>query len=62
MTTNSADYCMLFNEWASSKLIRLEVDIGSVLESEFGLKWRYGLLCILKVVSRKPTPYKVKVP
>ena len=61
MATNSADYCMLFNEWASSKLIRLEVDIGSVLESEFGLKWSYGPLCILKVVSRKPIPYKVKV-
>ena len=40
MATNSADYCMLFNEWASSKLIRLEVDIGSVLESEFGPKRR----------------------
>ena len=33
MATNSADYCMLFSEWASSKLIRLEVNIGSVLES-----------------------------
>ena len=40
MATNSADYCMLFNEWASSKLIRLEVDIGSVPESEFGPKRR----------------------
>ena len=46
MATNSADYCILFIEWALSKLIRLEVDIDSVLESEFGLKWRYGPLCI----------------
>ena len=59
MTTNSADYCMLFNEWASSKLIRLEVDIGSVLESEFGPNWRYGALCILKVVSSKTKGFKV---
>ena len=55
MTTNSADYVMLFNEWALSKsrvcLLRLEIDIGSVLESEFGPKWRYGVLCMLKVVS-----------
>ena len=53
MATNSAYYCMLFSEWASSKLIRLEVDIGSVPESEFGPKWRYGVLCILKVLSSK---------
>ena len=55
MTTSSADYVMLFNEWALSKsrvcLLRLEIDIGSVLESEFGPKWRYGALCMLKVVS-----------
>ena len=25
-------------------LIRLEVDMGSVLESELGQKWRYGVL------------------
>ena len=40
MTTNSADYCMLVNEWAWSKsqvcLLRLEVDMGSALESELG--------------------------
>ena len=40
MTTDSADYCMLVNEWAWSKsqvcLLRLEVDMGSVLESELG--------------------------
>ena len=48
MTTDSADYCMLVNEWAWSKsrvcLLRLQVDMGSVLESELGQKWRYGAL------------------
>ena len=48
MTTESADYCMLVNEWAWSRsrvcLLRLEVDLGSVLESELGQKWRYGAL------------------
>ena len=40
MTTHSADYCMLVNEWPWSKSqvcsLRLEVDMGSVLESELG--------------------------
>ena len=40
MTINSADYCMLVNEWAWSKprvcLLMLELDMGSVLESELG--------------------------
>ena len=48
MTTKSADYCMLVNEWAWSRsrvcLLRLEVDLGSVLESELGQKWRYSAL------------------
>ena len=47
MTTDSADYCMLVNEWAWLKsvcLLRLQVDMGSVLESELGQKWRYGAL------------------
>ena len=48
MTTESADYCMLVNEWAWSRsrvwLLRLEVDLGSVLESELGQEWRYGAL------------------
>jgi len=45
MTTESADYCMLVNEWVWSKSQRLEVDsVGSVLESELGQKWRYGAL------------------
>ena len=48
MTTKSADYCMLIDEWAWSKsqvcLLRLEVDLGSVLESELSQKWRYGAL------------------
>ena len=46
MTTNSADYCMLVKEWAWSKsrdcLLRLEVETGSVFESELGQKWKYG--------------------
>ena len=59
MTTESADYCMLVNEWAWLRsqvcLLRLEVDLGSVLESELGQNRRYGALkaCIyrLKLVS-----------
>ena len=35
MTTDGADYCMLINEWVSSKsrdcLLRPEVDMGAVL-------------------------------
>ena len=49
VTNESADYCMFANEWAWSKLrvclLRLEVDLGSVLESELGQKWRY---CVSK--------------
>ena len=48
MQTESADYCRLVNEWAWSRsrvcLLRLEVDLGSVLESELGQKWRYSAL------------------
>ena len=48
LTTKSADYCMLVNEWAWLRLrvylLRLEVDLGSVLESELGQKWRYSVL------------------
>ena len=48
MLTESADYCMLVNEWTWSRsrvcLFRLEVDLGSCLESELGQKWRYGAL------------------
>ena len=48
MTTESVDYCMLVNEWAWSKsqvcLLKLEVDLGSVLESELGQEWRYSAL------------------
>ena len=45
LTTDSggADYCMLVNEWVWLKsrvcLLRLEVDLGSVFESELGHKW-----------------------
>ena len=48
LPTKCADYCMLVNEWAWLRsrvcLLRLEVDMGSVLESELGKKWRYGAL------------------
>ena len=48
MATDSAEYCMLINEWVWSKsrdyLLRPEVDMGAVLESEIGQKWRYGAL------------------
>ena len=41
----SADYCLLVNEWVWLRsqvcLLRLEVDLGSVVEAEFGQKWRY---------------------
>ena len=44
----SANHCMLVNEWAwlTSQvcLLRLEVQLASVLESELGQKWRYGAL------------------
>ena len=44
----SADYCMLVNEWvwltSQVCLLRLEVELGSVLESELGQKWRYSAL------------------
>ena len=37
MTTESADYCMLINEWEWLRsrlcLLKLEVDLGSALES-----------------------------
>ena len=42
MATDSADYYMLVNEWVWSKsrdcLLRPEVDMGAVLESELGQK------------------------
>ena len=48
MTTESANYRMLLNEWVWSRsqvcLLRLKVDLGSVLESELVQKWRYGAL------------------
>ena len=44
MATDSADYDMLVNEWVGSKsrdcLLRPEVDMGAVLESELGQKGR----------------------
>ena len=55
MQTESADYCMLVNEWAWSRsrvcLLRLEVDLGSVLESKLGQKWRVKGMHRLKLVS-----------
>ena len=44
MATDSADYYMLVNEWVWSKsrdcLLRPEVDMGAVFESDLGQKWR----------------------
>ena len=44
----SADYCMLVNEWAwlTSRvcLLRLDVELASVLESKISQKWRHGAL------------------
>ena len=34
MTTERADYCMLVNERVWLQLLRLEVDLSSVLETE----------------------------
>ena len=71
MTADRADHCMLVNKWGWSRswvrLLRLEVDLGSVLESELGqrygqvyakrsLKWKKGLngstLCLTRVHAR----------
>ena len=50
MTTDSADYCMLVNEWVWLRsqvcLLMLEVDLGSVLESEI------ELLCVEDVCAK----------
>ena len=57
MTTESADSCMLINEWVWLRsrvcLLRLETELGSFLESEqTEMKiWRVTGLCMLKVVS-----------
>ena len=44
MASDSADYYILVNEWVWSKswdcLLRPEVDMGAVLESGLGQKWR----------------------
>ena len=44
MATDNADYYRLVNEWVQSKSrdcsLRTEVDVGAVLESELGQKWR----------------------
>ena len=48
MKTESADHCMLVNKWAwlgtLVGLLRLKVDLSSVLESELEQKWRYSAL------------------
>ena len=60
MATNSADYYMLVNEWVWSKsrdcLLRPEVDIGSVLESELGQSdFRFWAQFIRKSVKHRGT-------
>ena len=57
---------MLVNEWAWSRsrvcLLRLEVDLGSVLESELGQEWRYsafkGMYRLKLVSSRNNSVFK----
>ena len=48
MTTESADHCMLINEWAWLRsqvcLLMLEVELGSVFDSELEQQRRYGVL------------------
>ena len=44
LTTESADYCMVVNEWAWLRLRVCVLRLGSVLESELGQKRRYGAL------------------
>ena len=48
LTTQSADHCMLVNEWVWLRsrvcLQRLQVDLGSVLVEDLEQKWRYGIL------------------
>ena len=53
LTTKSADYCMLVNEWLRSRvcLLRLEVELGAGLESELGQKWSVKGMYRLKVQS-----------
>ena len=56
LTTDSADYCMLVNEWARLMsrvcLLRLEVDLGSVLEPELRQNEDMGMYR-LKLVARE---------
>ena len=55
MTTNSANYCMLVNEWAWSKsqvcLLRLEVDTGAVRDWTEMEIWCIKGMRMLKEVS-----------
>ena len=58
MTGKSADHCMLVNKcaWLRSQvcLLRLKVNLCSVLEPELGQKWRYVKgMYRLKVVSSR---------
>ena len=70
MTADRADHCMLVNKWGWSRsrvrLLRLEVDLGSVLESELGqrygqvyakrsLKWKKGLNGLTNIMFDKGT-------
>ena len=66
MTTESAEYHMLVNEWAWLRsqvcLLRLEVELCAVLESELGQKWE--IRCIkdmygLRVVSSEKRGLRV---
>ena len=64
MTTESADYCMLVNECAQLRsqicLLRVEVDLDSVLAPELGQKWRYGVLKAYYAKREVITPQDAK--
>ena len=52
LPTENSDYCMLVNEWLWFCLLRLKMHLGSVLESEFRQKLRYGKgIYVQKLVS-----------
>ena len=48
LTTESAYYCMLIDKWvwlsSGVCLLRLEMNVGSLLKSELEQKWRHGTL------------------
>ena len=62
LPTENADNCVLSNEWTWLRspvcLLRLEVHLGSVLESELRQMWHIKGMYKLKVVSSKKCKLK----